>query len=134
MDPVPPLDQDPDPDKNGVKSDHRIPLLRPIDVLNNKGTRSSITIKVRPFPQSGIDSLEEWFMHQNWSSVYKAESGHEKAAIFQKLLVDKLNEIFPEKERKIYSNDKPWMTLKLRKIDRKRKRIFHKQRKSLIPK
>ena len=121
---------DPDPDKNGVQSDHRIPLIRPINSLNNKRSGSSRTIKVRPFPQSGIDALQEWFISQNWNLVYKAESGHEKAAVFQKLLVDILNKIFPEKTRKINTNDKPWITIKLKKLDRKRKRAYHKQRKS----
>ena len=73
---------DPDPDKNGVKSDHSIPLVRPIDVLNNKGSGSTKIIRVRPFPQSGIDTLEEWFINQNWSSVYEVQTGHEKADIF----------------------------------------------------
>ena len=121
---------DPDPDKNGVKSDHRIPLLRPIDVLNNKGSGSPKIIKVRPFPQSGIDSLEEWFIDQKWESVYEAQTGHKKAENFQKLLMDILNKIFPEKNKKIFFNDKPWMNFKLQKLDRKRKRIYNKQRRS----
>ena len=72
-----------------------------------------------------------WFIDQKWNLVYEAESSHEKAESFQKVLVDILNEIFPEKIRKINSNDKPWMTIKLKRLDRKRKRIYHKQRRSL---
>ena len=48
---------DPDPDKNGVKSDHRIVLIRPINIINNKSVRTTREIKVRPFPQSGFDSM-----------------------------------------------------------------------------
>jgi len=41
-----------------------------------------------------------------------------------------LNDIFPEKLRKISSDDQPWMTFKLKQLDRRKKRIFHKKRKS----
>ena len=74
--------------------------------------------------------MREWFIDPTWDQVYSAESVHLKAEIFQKLLVDKLDEIFPEKVRKVQSDDAPWITFKLKKMDRKRKRIFHKQRRS----
>ena len=74
--------------------------------------------------------MRDWFIDQTWDEVYTAESSHLKAEVFQKLLVDKLDEIFPEKTRKIQSDDAPWITFKLKQMDRKRKRIFHKQRRS----
>ena len=69
-------------------------------------------------------------MDQTWEQVFNVESAHEKAQIFQKILVDKLDEIFPEKIRKVNSDDQPWVSFKLKKLDRKRKRIYHKERKS----
>ena len=98
---------DADPDKNGVKSDHRIVLMRPINTINNKSIRHTRVVKVRPFPQSGIDQLREWFIDQTWETVYTAESAHEKAEVFHKLLVEKLYEIFPEKTRRINIDDQP---------------------------
>ena len=121
---------DPDPDKNGAKSDHRIVLIRPINTINNKSCRQTREVKVRPFPQSGFSKMRDWFVDQTWDEAYTAESAHLKAEIFQKLLVNKLDEIFPEKTRKIQSDDAPWITFKLKQMDRKRKRIFHKQRRS----
>jgi hypothetical protein len=53
---------DPDPDKNGVKSDHRVVLIRPINIINNKSTRTTREVKVRAFPESGLDSMKEWFI------------------------------------------------------------------------
>ena len=123
-----PLDSD--PDKNGVKSDHRIVLCRAINTINNKAIRQTREVKVRPFPQSGIERMREWFIDQSWDQVYQVESAHQKAETFQKILVDKLNEIFPEKLRKINNDDQPWITFKLKKLDRRRKRTYHKQRKS----
>ena len=121
---------DPDPDKDGKKSDHRIVLMKPITVINNKSARYTRVIKVRPMPQSGIDKMRSWLMEETWDTVYKAESSHEKAAIFQDMLMTKFNMFFPEKIRKINSDDAPWITQKLKKMDRRRKRIFRKQRRS----
>ena len=87
-------------------------------------------IKVRPFPQSGLDKFKEWFIDEQWEQVYAAETAHQKADIFHKMLIDKLDEIFPEKTRKINSDDQPWISLKLKKLDRKCKRVYHKERKS----
>ena len=50
-----PLDSD--PDKNGVKSDHRIVLARAICTFNNKSGRQTRTVKVRSFPPSGIEKV-----------------------------------------------------------------------------
>ena len=72
----------------------------------------------------------EWFIDKTWDEVYSAESAHEKAEIFQNIFLQKLDEIFPEKLRKISSDDQPFITHKLKQMDRKRKRIFNKERRS----
>ena len=121
---------DADPDKIGVKSDHRIVVARPINIIDNKCARQTRTVKFRPFPESGILKMRDWFMEQSWQGVYQTESAHDKAKVFQDILVKKLDEIFPEKIRKIQSDDQPWISQKLKKMDRKRKRIYRKERKS----
>ena len=123
-----PLDSD--PDKSGKKSDHRIVIAKPINVINNKCGREYRRVRYRPFPESGIRKMKDWFIDQTWEKVYQAESAHDKAEIFQSMLINILDEIFPEKERKISSDDQPWITQKLKKMDRRRRRIFHKQRRS----
>ena len=67
-------------------------------------------------------------MDQNWEQVYKAESAHDKAAIFQQLLLQALEEFFPQKIWKVNSDDQPWISHKLKVLDRKRKRIYRKER------
>ena len=81
-------------------------------------------MKVRPFPQSGMDQLTEWFIDQTWDQVYSEQSAHKKAEIFQHLLTQKLDEIFPVKTRRISSDDQP------KQMDRQKKRIYKKERKS----
>ena len=46
--------EDGDPDKNGVKSDHRIVVVRAITTIDNKCVRQTRKVKVRPFPESGM--------------------------------------------------------------------------------
>ena len=121
---------DADPDTGGQKSDHRIVLARAINIFNNKSGREARKIKVRPFPQSGIVKMKEWMIDQSWEKVFQSETAHEKAAVFQDTLLQALDEIFPEKIRKVNSDDQPWVSHKLKVMDRKRKRVFHKERRS----
>ena len=78
---------DADPDKNGVKSDHRSVISRPINTINNKCVRETRKVKVRPFPESGMLKMKEWFISETFEQVYRAVSAHDKADIFQKMLI-----------------------------------------------
>ena len=121
---------DVDEDKIGSKSDHKIVVVRPINSINNKCARQTKQIRVRPFPESGLKRMKTWFMERTWEDVYSLESAHEKAELFQNILLQKLDEIFPEKISKINSDDQPWISNKLKRMDRRRKRIFRRERKS----
>ena len=121
---------DPDPDKNGKKSDHRIVLFKPISSLEQKTTRQTRIIKVRPITQSGIENMRNWLMEQTGKNVFEAETSHKKAEIFQNTLMEQFEINFPETNRKLNSDDSPWITHQLKKLDRKRKRIYSKERRS----
>ena len=121
---------DADPNKKGVKSDHRIVVARPINTINNKCVRETRTIKFRPFPESGLKKMTEWLIDEKFEPVFSAISAHDKAEIFQQMLLRKLDECFPLKERKINGDDQPWISSKIKKMDRKRKREYHKHRRS----
>ena len=110
-----------DPDKDGHKSDHKIVLTKPINILNNKSARITKTIKTRPITHSGIKQMQNWLITHSWEHVFNAESSHAKAKNFQDTLVNKFNEIFTEKVTKISSVDEPWMTEKLKKIRSQKK-------------
>ena len=123
-----PLDHD--PDKDGKPADHRIVVAKPINTLNNKNARITRKITTRPITHSGMKEMQNWIIQQTWENVFQTENTHSKAQIFQDTLITKYEEIFPEKTRKINSDDTPWMTQKLKRLDRKRKRVYNKQRKS----
>ena len=109
---------------------HRIVATRAISVFNNKSGREARRVTVRPIPESGILKMKEWFVDQSWREVYQAESAHMKAEVFQQTLIKALDDFFPQKIRKINIDDQPWISHRLKVLDRKRKRIFHKERKS----
>ena len=121
---------DADLDKQGKKSDHRIVVARPISSINNKCGRQYKNITVRPFPKSGMDKMRLWFMDKTWEEISLCESSHEKAEKLQTMLLQILDEFFPEKTRKIASDDQPWISHRLKVLDRQCKRVFHKERKS----
>ena len=121
---------DADPDKDGKRSDHRFVVARAISIINNRSGRETRTVKVRPMPESGIQKMKNWFVDQSWDDVYQAESAHEKAALFQETLLKALDDFFPEKVRKINSDDQPWISNRLKVLDRRRKRLYHKERRS----
>ena len=125
---LPPLD--PDPDSNGKPSDHLIVVMKPINSVNNKPARTTREIKVRPLTKSGLANFEAWIQEQKWMEVLNTESVDTKAEILHNMVLNKLDECCPEKTRKISSDDEPWFTDKLKRLDRKVKREFNKKRNS----
>jgi hypothetical protein len=74
--------------------------------------------------------MRKYLENQNWNMVYESQSAHEKASVLQELLLQKFNEYFPEKTHRINSDDQPWISHKLKNLDRRRKREYQKHRRS----
>ena len=79
---------DADPDKNGQKSDHRIVISKPINIVENKCARQTRTVLVRPFHQPGMLKYKEWLVDQTWEEVFSSESTHEKAKVFSEYVIE----------------------------------------------
>ena len=107
-----------------------IVVASPINSNVEQCGRKYRTVKYRPMPQSGLERMRDWFRSQTWQEIYEVESAHEKAKIFQNMLIKSWEEFLPEKIGKFSDDDKPWMNSKLKALDRKRKRIFRKERQS----
>ena len=125
---LPPLDSDPDCD--GTAADHLIVVMRPVDILNNIPARTYKEVKVRPFTHSGMSLFRSWIENETWDLVLSENSVNKKSEILQKMMLDKLNEYCPEKLRRFSSDDKPWFTTQLKKLDRKRRREYNLNRRS----
>ena len=123
---LPPLD--PDPDSNGSPSDHLIVVMRPVNTINNKCARTVRQVTVRPLPQSGLDKVKTWMENQNWSDILLEENVDKKAETLHQMVLNQLNQHCPEKIRKVSSDDEPWFTDKLKRLDRKCRRLFRSKR------
>ena len=117
---LPPLDND--PDKNGSPSDHMIVFMKPIDSINNNPARTKKTVTHRPLPESGIRNMGNWIVNYSWEAVLAAQTAHEKAAIFQTVLLEKLEEFLPSKivkftsEDQVYPRNKEYFWAKTKRI------------------
>ena len=125
---LPPLDSDPDCD--GKPADHLIVVMRPLDTVNNIPARTYREVKVRPFTHSGMSKFRSWIENETWDIVLSERSVDKKSEILQKMVLDKLNEYCPEKLRRFSSDDKPWFTSQLKKLDRKRRKEYNLNRRS----
>ena len=114
---LPPLDAD--PDSNGSPSDHLIVVMRPVNTVNNKPGRKFREVKVRPLLSSGLSKFEAWIKKQNWSEILNAKSVDRKAETLHNMVLDKLDEFCPEKNIKISSDDQPWCTEQLKRLNRR---------------
>ena len=125
----PPLQND--EDKKGKPSDHLVVVMYPISSQLDCPPPKKRLIECRPLPQSGIDKLGSWIQKQTWRQIYDCEDAHSKARVFQNMLKEKLDEYLPLKTLKVTSDDKPWITQKVKGLDRKCKREFYKNHKSV---
>ena len=125
---LPPLQAD--PGTRGATSDHMIVIMRPMNMVNNKPSRTTRQIKVRPLPESSINLIKAALHFHNWENVYNANTSNEKAHTFHKEVMGIVDKIAPEKFRNVSSDDQPWYTEQLKSFDRKRRREFRKNRRS----
>ena len=118
---LPPLDND--STKVGKPSDHLTVHMKPLSSFVQR-TKHVKSVTFRPLTESGLEMFGNWIVTQNWDSVTKAITAHEKAEILQNMLMSKIDCYLPEKTLKISSEDKPWFSQKLKKLDRKMKREY----------
>ena len=125
---LPPLNAD--PDSNGSPSDHFIPVMKPINVIENRCSRTYREITILPVPKSGLDHLRRWIEVQDWTENLLEGSADEKAELLLSQMRTALNRFLPEKVIRIASDDQPWFTDRLKKLDRRRRKEYRKNRRS----
>ena len=124
---LPPLDND--STKKGKPSDHLIVYMKPLSSFEPK-SRKQKTVTFRPLTESGLTNFGNWIASQTWDPIFDAVTAHEKAEILQNMLLERINLYLPEKTHKITSDDQPWFSQKLKKLDRQLKREYTKHKKS----
>ena len=81
-------------------------------------------------PESGIRKFCQWLQSEKFANVLAADSTTSKVKEFENAISQKVDEIFPTKEIKIYNGDKEFMTKQLRQLRRQKSREYRKNKKS----
>ena len=120
----------PDVNTTGKPSDHLTVLMNPMTASLPVPPRVYKTVESRPITESGLELFKAWIESERWMEVYTCLDVHNKAAIFQKMVMENFHRCFPIKSLKICEDDQPWVSRGLKKLDRLRKREFFKHKKS----
>ena len=115
----------------GKPSDHLIPVMRPITGIDNRCSRTFREITVRPITRSGLSKLRHWFEVQDWNENMNETSVDKKAELLLSQVMSAVNTCLPEKVIKVASDDSPWYTHTLKKLDRRRRREYNRNRRPL---
>ena len=105
---------DADQDKNGQPSDHMIPVMRPINMVDNRCSRTYCEITVRSIHSSGMSLLRKWFASQDWSEILSLKSVDDKAEALMAQVLCQVNKFLPQKVIKVASDDEPWYNQSLK--------------------
>ena len=114
----------------GKPSDHLIVMMYPLVSTLQIPPRIYTTVETRPLTQSGITRFAQWVENYTWSDIYVCEDAHIMAQTFQNVCLENYNRCFPIKSVKLCSEDDPWYSGQLKKMDRAMKREFFKNKKS----
>ena len=123
----PPIESD---SQSGKPSDHLVVVWRPLYQHINENRRKYRSVSHRPLTERGICEYGRWLISHDWNQIYQMQSIDDKVETFHNILMQNYFEIFPLKKIKVSSDDKPWYTSELKKIDRLKKREFDKHHKS----
>ena len=132
-DPVtkPPISND-DDNYQGKPSDHLVVLWEPEAGDIKLEPRQYRTVSYRPLKDSNMARFKTWLDDQTWDDLYRLTDVNSKAEYFHTTLLKKFQEFFPLKSLKVSLDDQPWMSQDLKELDRKRKREFSKNHKSVL--
>ena len=121
---------DPDPGCSGKPSDHKMVLMTPISNINNNPGRIIKQVSFRPITELGLQQMRLWLNNEDWRELSYEKSAHKKAELLQNYLVEKYEEFFPEKTKKVCIDDQPFFNQKLMQLKRKKCREYRKHRRS----
>ena len=92
---IPPVQ--PDIPGQGVPSDHSVPLCVPHTDPYNPPTRVYRTVVSRPLPDSKVRQFGQWITSETWQEVIKGGEPSDQVKIFDDLIANKVDAIFPKK-------------------------------------
>ena len=120
----------PDNPRVAKPSDHKVPIARPLALSSQPQCNVYRTKTCRPLPDSAVRTFMQWIHTQQWDTVPIGGSTTAQVAAYQKVVQDKVDQLFPEKTIRITNKDKEFITAELKLLDRKKKREWTKNGRS----
>ena len=119
------------PSSGAVPSDHDCAVAVPLAGAGCNRTMEYTVRTSQPFPQSGINEFGAWLHQVRWEGELHCElSSTEMASKMEDMLRQKVCVIFPTKTVRVSTEDKPFITAELKKLDKYIKREYKARGKS----
>ena len=96
--------------------------MRPLSGALEQRPRVYKEIKFRPITDSGMAFFKTWIESEDWNEVYACTNSNTKAEKLQNTLFHNFVRCFPEKSFKCSDDDQPWVSRKIKRLHRLRKR------------
>ena len=122
---APPLN--PDNPLTGKPSDHSVPIAVPHRDRHNPPARKYRKQKYRPLPASSVQKFGQWIVDQQWDNISDSISSTDQARCLETLLTEKLDQFCPQKEMKVGTHEKPFISAELKKLSRQKMREYNKR-------
>ena len=78
----------------------------------------------RHYNNQSVELFKDWIVFHPWNEVLCASGPDDKAAAYQKTVVEAVERYFPLKKRRKKTTDLPWMTKGIQKQIEDQKRLF----------
>jgi hypothetical protein len=116
----------PDDIRHASPSDHNIPVAVPLAGAHSVKTRE-YSIKIsRPLPKSGLLEFGTWVSQENWQHLLSEDmSSSQQVHIFESILQNKVDYIFPQKICRISNQDFSFITGDIKKLKTYLKREYN---------
>ena len=111
-------------------SDHSVPVCVPHTDRFKPAARNYRMIKYRPLPESSVHKFGEWIFKENWNGIKCDISASDQSVAFEELISEQLNRFCPEKEFKLGSQYKPFISAELKKLKRQKSLEYNKHGKT----
>ena len=111
----------------GNVSDHKMTFAK---AVFPRAESDKISYTYRPFSEEGAVGFLESISTQDWSGVLDGRNIDEKVSCFQSVLDELMNRFFPLKTTTRRKSDPPWVNEALRRLSKKRRRVYDKEGRS----
>ena len=118
-DTLPPLD-----DGLGRLSDHKLAFFKAKFEFSLDKT---VSYRYRHFTAEGAQNFQTWIESHDFSEVYAHSDVNSQLEVFLATLSRKMDNFFPEKTTTKREKDPPWINAHVRALIRKRRRVYHRE-------